>query len=239
MSISGFNKLTLLDFPNSLAAIIFTQGCNFDCPFCQNSPLISNSQDSIISEEEIFAYLERRKGVLDGVVISGGEPTLQKDLIPFIQKIKNLGYKVKLDTNGFRPNVLEKLIELNLIDYAAMDIKNTFPKYHLTCGIEGIAINNIKRSIEILKNSKIEYEFRTTIIKEHHSINDIVTILEEIGNSSYYLQNFEDSDGVIDKSLHGFSNDELIALEKKIRSDYQNVNVRGILYTRKEEEQYV
>lgn len=237
MNISGFNKLTLLDYPNKLAAIIFTQGCNFDCPFCQNSLLIHNSCESIIGEEEVLSYLEKRKNILDGVVISGGEPTLQKNLISFIRKIKKLGYSVKLDTNGFRPNVLQKLLDLNLIDYVAMDIKNTFSKYHMTCGIEKIAIENIKKSIEILKNSNIAYEFRTTIIKEHHSIDDIKSILSVIGDSSYYLQNFEDSEYVKDKSLHGFSDLELLEFSR-IHDIYSNLFVRGISYTR-EEKQYV
>ena len=239
MLISGFSKLTLLDFPGVLSCEIFTQGCNMRCPFCQNSSLIDFNSESNYTEEEILNYLEKRKKILDGIVITGGEPTIQKDLIKFIQKVKNLGYKVKLDTNGFRPSVLKELLDQNLLDYVAMDIKNSFEKYDITCGVKNIVIENIKKSIEILKNSNIKYEFRTTIIKEYHTKQDILKILDIIGNSRYYLQNFEVSSDVIDKSLHGFSDYELIEMENLLNLKYHNVEVRGIKYTKEGGKVYV
>ena len=176
--ISGFQKLTLVDYPGYTACLIFTQGCNFRCPFCHNSDLvIGGNNANIIDEQVIFDYLDKRKGLIDGVCISGGEPLLQKDLELFIRKIKEKGYKVKLDTNGSKPKLLKNLIDNNLLDYVAMDVKNTSNKYALTTGVK-TNIEDIKESIDILKNSKIDYEFRTTIVKELHTIEDIKEILK-------------------------------------------------------------
>ena len=152
MKIVGLQKLTLLDYPGKLSCIIFTQGCNFKCPYCQNSDLIPLNGNEIISEEEVFNFLEKRKKMLDGVVITGGEPTIQKDLEDFISKIKNLGYRVKLDTNGSNPKLLESLITQKLIDYVAMDIKNTFYEYENIIKTK-TSIDNIKKSIKLIKNS--------------------------------------------------------------------------------------
>lgn len=228
MIISGFEKLTLLDFPGKVACIIFTQGCNFKCSYCQNSDLLNCSRKGLISEEEIFKYLEKRKKILDGVVVSGGEPTIQRDLLRFIKKIKELGFLVKLDTNGSNPSILRKLIEEKLIDYVAMDIKSIFNKY-----IDVIKINTnldkIKESIDLLKNSNVDHEFRTTIIKNFHSIDDILKICEYLGkDEKMYLQNFEDSDGVIDKSLISFTSEELVNIQNKINKKFSNVKVRGL-----------
>ena len=239
MKISGFSKLTLLDFPGVIACEIFTQGCNLKCPFCQNSSLIDMNDDYNYTEEEIIDFLERRKKILDGIVITGGEPTVQKDLVRFIQDVKNLGYKVKLDTNGFRPNILKELLDKNLLDYVAMDIKNSFEKYDITCGMKNLVIENIKKSIEILKNSNIKYEFRTTIIKEYHTKQDILKILDIIGNSKYYLQNFEMSSDVIDKNLHGFTDYELMEMESLLNLKYSNVEIRGIKYAKEGGKIYV
>ena len=239
MKISGFSKLTLLDFPGVMACEIFTQGCNIRCPFCQNSSLIEMNDNYNYTEEEVMDYLERRKKILDGIVITGGEPTVQKDLVRFIQDVKNLGYKVKLDTNGFRPTVLKELLDKNLLDYVAMDIKNSFEKYNVTCGMKSIAIENVKKSIEILKNSNIKHEFRTTIIKEYHTKQDILKILDIIGDSKYYLQNFEMSADVIDKNLHGFSDYELMQMEDLLNLKYHNVEIRGIKYTKEGGKIYV
>ena len=209
MIIGGLQKTTLLDFPNHVACIIFTKGCNFRCPFCQNSTLIGINHEDEISEEYIFDYLIKRQGILDGVVITGGEPTVQKDLKEFIKKIRKLGYKVKLDTNGYNPNVLKELIDENLLDYVAMDIKHSIEKYHLIVG-KNINTNYILESIKILEKSNVDHEFRTTIIKEYHDIDDIINITKLISlDTKYYLQNFRNSSNVLDKSLHGFTNEEL------------------------------
>ena len=227
MNIAGVQKVTLLDYPGKVACEIFTQGCNFECPFCQNSSLIPITNYSCFSEEEIFEYLNLRKNILDGVVITGGEPTVQKDLKGFIKKIKDLGLLVKLDTNGGNPKVLQELIDEELVDYVAMDIKNIFNKYNITAG-KKINLDNIKKSIEILKASKIDYEFRTTIIKEMHSLDDIISICKLVGNAKYYLQNFEDSENVIDHSLHGFSREELLFIDKYLKDLFPNVEIRAL-----------
>lgn len=227
MNIAGVQKVTLLDYPGKVACEIFTQGCNFECPFCQNSSLIPITNTGEFSEEEIFEYLNLRKNILDGVVITGGEPTVQKDLKSFIKKIKDLGLLVKLDTNGGNPKVLQELIDEKLVDYVAMDIKNIFNKYNITAG-KRINLDNIKKSIEILKASKTDYEFRTTIIKEMHSLDDIVSICKLVGNAKYYLQNFEDSENVIDHSLHGFSREELLFIDKYLKDVFPNVEIRAL-----------
>jgi pyruvate formate lyase activating enzyme len=227
MNIAGVQKVTLLDYPGKVACEIFTQGCNFECPFCQNSSLIPITNTGEFSEEEIFEYLNLRKNILDGVVITGGEPTVQKDLKGFIKKIKDLGLLVKLDTNGGNPKVLQELIDEKLVDYVAMDIKNIFNKYNITAG-KKINLDNIKKSIEILKASKIDYEFRTTIIKEMHSLDDIINICKLVGNAKYYLQNFEDSENVIDHSLHGFSREELLFIDKYLKDVFPNVEIRAL-----------
>ena len=228
MKISGFQKLTLLDFPGRIACIIFTQGCNFKCSYCQNSLLIPHENEELIAEEEVLDYLEQRKKVLDGIVISGGEPTIQAGLVSFIKRVKELGLLVKLDTNGSNPKILKQLIDEGLIDYVAMDIKNVLDEY------EGIikcktSIQNIKESIKILSEGKIEYEFRTTIIKNIHTIDKIKAICKFLGaGQPIYLQNFEQSEYVLDKTLESFSKDELINIEKEIKNEYPNVTVRGM-----------
>ena len=228
MKISGFQKLTLLDFPDKVSCIIFTQGCNFKCSYCQNSVLIPHKCDEQIEEEKILEYLKKRKNILDGIVISGGEPTVQKDLYEFIKKIKSMGFLVKLDTNGSNPTLLKKLIDENLLDYVAMDIKNIFNKYKIvakTC----VNIDNIKESIKILCKSNIDYEFRTTIIKNIHSIEDILEICSYFNpKEKIYIQNFEQSENVIDKKLMSFSQEELIEIEKQIKERYPNVIVRNL-----------
>ena len=227
MNIAGVQKVTLLDYPGKVACEIFTQGCNFECPFCQNSSLIPITNTGEFSEEEIFEYLTLRKNILDGVVITGGEPTVQKDLKGFIKKIKDLGLLVKLDTNGGNPKVLQELIDEKLVDYVAMDIKNIFNKYNITAG-KKINLDNIKKSIEILKASKIDYEFRTTIIKEMHSLDDIISICKLVGDAKYYLQNFEDSENVLNHSLHGFSREELLFIDKYLKDLFPNVEIRAL-----------
>ena len=229
MIIDGFQKLTLLDFPEKMACMIFTRGCNLKCPFCQNGPLVLNkTKDGFIDECEIFKYLKKRKKLLDGVVVSGGEPLLQKDIKSFITKIKDLGYKVKIDTNGTSPLLLEELINEGLVDYVAMDIKNVFEKYPKITGCKNVNTDNIKKSIKILKQDKIDYEFRTTIVKEFHTIEDIKKILSYIGSSKYYLQNFVDNENVIQSGLHGFSKEELIDINNELEKEFTNFKIREL-----------
>jgi len=229
MVISGMQKLTLLDYPDKLSCIIFTQGCNFRCPFCHNSELIDcDKYCERIDEEEVLKYLEKRKNLLDGVCISGGEPLLQKDLESFIKKIKNMGLKVKLDTNGSNPLKLKRLIDNKLIDYVAMDIKNDFVNYNDTSGVNA-NLDNIKKSINIITNSLIEYEFRTTIVKQFHDVKQIEKIINYIGpNAKYYIQNYKDCSSVLQKDLEGFNNEELVNMKNILTVKYPNVVIRGI-----------
>ena len=228
MKIAGYEKLSVQDYPDHISCIIFTQGCNMRCPFCQNSELIPTDSPSSIDEKEIFDYLILRKNVLNGVTISGGEPTVQPDLKDFIKKVKEIGYDVKLDTNGLNTQVLKELVNEGLIDYVAMDIKNSFAKYSKTSGIEKISTDNFLNSIEFLKaQKKIDYEFRTTVIEEHHSLQDVLDIINLIGESKYFIQNFKMSDFVIDKSLHEISDKKLL-LWNEILKTHENVKIRGM-----------
>lgn len=223
--IDGFDKLTLLNYPDKVACTIFTRGCNFKCPYCHNSSLIS--LDKVNDKyEEVISYLNKRKGILDGVCITGGEPLIHKSTKDLIKEIKNMGFLVKLDTNGSNPAMLKELIVEKLIDYVAMDIKNTFDKYEMTIGCK-TNIDNIKRSIEIIENSNIDYEFRTTIVKELHTIDDIKGIVSMLNKKSkYYIQNFRNSDGVLNKNLNGFTKEELEFLQKEINN--KNVYFRDL-----------
>ena len=190
VEIGGLQKSSLIDFPQHICAVIFTQGCNFKCPYCHNPELIIEKADSNIIESALFKFLNSRKNKLDGVVITGGEPTLQKDLPEFIKKIKDMGFFVKLDTNGSNPQMLEKLIDEKLIDYVAMDIKAQIEKYsQIACA--KINTKNILKSIEILKKSDIDFEFRTTVVKSQLEVTDFEKIGEMItGAKKYYLQRF-------------------------------------------------
>ncbi len=226
--IAGFQKLTLSDYPEKTACIIFTRGCNFNCSYCQNSSLIDINNGEEITQKEIFDFLKKREKLLDGVVISGGEPTIHKNLKDLIIKIKNMGFKIKLDTNGSNPIILEELIKENLLDYVAMDIKNIFSRYEEIVNTK-VKIDNIKKSISLLKNSNIDHEFRTTIIKNYHDISKILKICEYLGKKEkIYLQNFEDSEDVRNKKLKSFTKEELINIQKEVGKSFSNVIVRGL-----------
>lgn len=204
MIIKGLQKLTLLDFPEKIACIIFTEGCNFKCPFCHNASLVVGGDDSFIPEDEFFDYLNKRKGMIEGVVVSGGEPTFQYGLEVFLKKIKNMGFVTKLDTNGYRPDILKRLVNANLLDYVAMDIKNSKEKYPLTCGKEALDISLVNESVNFLLTDIVDYEFRTTVVKQLHEQQDFEKIGKWIkGAKRYYLQSFKDSGDVI---CEGFGN---------------------------------
>ena len=225
MIISGLQKLTLLDYPNKTACIIFTGGCNFKCSYCQNSDLIGKNP-IMINEEEVFEYLKKRKKVLDGVVVTGGEPTIHKDLPAFIKKIKDLKLLVKLDTNGSNPIMLEELINNHLIDYIAMDIKNTYDDYKVVIKIN-TNLDNIKKSIELIKKSNIDHEFRTTIIKGMHTIEDLDKMIDLVDGDPYYLQNFRMEDTVKAKKMEGFTEEELKDIKEYFKGK-SNVTVRYV-----------
>ena len=232
MKIVGFQKLSLVDYPNKMACIIFTEGCNYRCPFCYNSSLVYDKSNQTYTEEDIFRYLRKRKGIIDAICISGGEPTLQKDLIDFLKRLREEHVLIKLDTNGSNPDILKEIIDAKLVDYIAMDIKNVIEKYAITTGIDNINTNNILKSINLLKEGQVDYEFRTTIVKEFHTMDDIKAMSKLVKGSKYYLQNFEDNENVCYEGLHSFTEEELIEIEK----DNKNLTIRGFIHNKKEEE---
>lgn len=229
MNIQGFQKLTLLDYPGKMACTLFTAGCNLRCPFCHNSRLVINPEkESEFSVDEILAFLKKRVGILDGVVITGGEPLLQKDIDVFIKQIKELGYSVKLDTNGTFPEKLRELVENGLIDYVAMDIKNSPELYAETIGISGYDISKIRESIEFLLEGKVDYEFRTTVVREFHSVfgmNGIGKLIK--GAKRHYIQAFVDSGELIAFGLSGVPKEEMEAMQKIMQNYVESCEIRG------------
>ena len=231
MKIGGLQKTTLLDFPGHVAATIFTDGCNFRCPFCPNSDLLEFGAEPAFTEEEVLKFLAKRKGILEGLAITGGEPTLQPDLRDFILRVRKMGYLVKLDTNGSRPDVLKGLCEDGLIDYVAMDIKTCKERYPEVAGIPSVNIGAIMESVDFLKKGTLPYEFRTTVVKELHSIEDFEMIGPWIsGCPNYYLQNFVDSDNVMYQGVSSCTKDELLAFRDAVKPFVGNVELRGVDY---------
>lgn len=228
MRITGLVKTTLLDYPGKVACTVFTYGCNFRCEFCHNALLVTEENHDNISEDEFFAFLSKRQGILDGVCISGGEPTLQRDLPEFMKKIKDMGFCVKLDTNGYEPEILRSLIDENLVDYVAMDIKSSPDTYSSICAVN-VDIDKIKRSVDILKQGKVDYEFRTTCVKEYHTKEDFQKIALWLkGDSKYFLQHFEDSGNLIGNNLSAFTKEETEEIEKIISPSVPNLGLRGV-----------
>ena len=229
MMIHGLQKLTLLDYPGKTAATVFLGGCDLNCPYCHNRGLITGEVPPLISDEELFSFLEKRKGLLDAVVISGGEPCLNKGLISLAASIKDMGYFLKLDTNGNHPEVLKELLDRGLLDYAAMDIKNSPSKYPVTTGAPDLDIKRISESITILLHSSIDYEFRTTVIKHLHEEEDFRLIGEWIkGAKNYYLQQFVLRESVEDKSLEAPSPEEMERFCALAAPYVQKAAVRGV-----------
>ncbi len=227
MKIYGFQKMTLLDFPEKVACTLFTAGCNFACPFCHNASLVTHIDARPLDQEEIFSYLNKRKGLLDGVCITGGEPLLQPDIAAFIRKIKDMGYLVKLDTNGAFPDRLAALIDEGLVDYVAMDIKNSKEKYALTAGT-AVDIAAIEKSVELLKEGRVAYEFRTTVVKEFHTLEDISAMAAWLQGTKYwYLQNFIDSGDLIQKGLSSHGEEWLKNAQTLAGQTIAGVKVRG------------
>ena len=230
MQIHGFNKLTLLDYPGHLAATIFLGGCNMRCPFCHNASLVTKvSSQPTIPMEDILASLAKRTNILEGVCITGGEPTLYQDLPVFIHKLKALGFQVKLDTNGTNPDMMKALVKDKLIDYVAMDIKNSRDKYSLTAGINHVDIHSIEDSVSFLLTSPLAYEFRTTVVKEFHTREDMHSIGTWLaGAKAYYLQSYQDSGDMISLGLNCHSKDTLIEYVSILTPYISLVSLRGI-----------
>jgi pyruvate formate lyase activating enzyme len=230
MQIHGFNKLTLLDYPGHLAATIFLGGCNMRCQFCHNASLVTKAASQpAIPLEEVISSLTKRKNILEGVCISGGEPTLYPDLPDLIKEIKALGFHVKLDTNGTNPAMLKSLVKDQLIDFVAMDIKNSRGKYSLTSGIPDINLKLIEESISYLLSSPLEYEFRTTVVKEHHTKEDMLSIGHWIeGAKAYYLQQYKDSGDILSPGLSSHTKDILESFVTILTPYVKNVSLRGV-----------
>lgn len=250
MKILGLQKLTLLDYPEHLGAVVFLGGCNFRCPFCQNGDLVQHAdQLPVISREELFSFLKKRAGILEGVVVSGGEPTLYRELPDFLAEIRELGYLIKLDTNGTNPDMLQELIDHRLIDYTAMDIKAGRFNYRRVCGLSSAdpalphsdaspefdaLLAKIQRSITILKNSSISYEFRTTVVQGLHTAADFEDIAKWIAplpaSVPYYLQSYRDCPEILcpDPAFRAFSETDMRTFLSLIQTKIPNAKLRGM-----------
>lgn len=235
MTISGLQKLTLLDYPGKVAATLFLNGCNFRCPFCQNAPLVENPQaDGQLSSEEVLAFLKKRQGLLDGVCITGGEPTLSPGLEELIRQIRALGYLIKLDTNGSRPEVLKHLVSEGLLDYAAMDIKSSRAGYAKVSGLDAqrgaVLLKRVEESVDFLMSCGLDYEFRTTVVKELHDASDFADIADWLaGCKHYYLQSYRDSENILVPGVfHSCSRDELEHFQRLLQKKIPLTEIRGI-----------
>lgn len=231
MKLSGLQKTTLLDYPGHVAATIFLGGCNFRCPFCHNGDLILDSFESSCTEQEVLSFLNKRSSVLEGVCITGGEPTLHDGLEAFIRNIRSLGLLVKLDTNGYRPDILKKLCGQGLISYVAMDIKSGKTNYAKTAGLNDLDLSRIEESVNFLLHCDIPYEFRTTVVKELHSEEDFKEIGPWLtGCPHYYLQSYKDSCHVLSSGFSACSRKELLKFADILSPFIKNVSLRGIDY---------
>lgn len=230
MEIYGLQKTTLVDFPGHVATTLFTCGCNFRCPYCHNSDLIQSLEKTIpYTHEEIFSHLKKRKDVLEGVVISGGEPTLHNDLPDFLSKIKDMGYLVKLDTNGTNPTMLKELTAANLVDYIAMDIKHSRVKYPSAAGISAVNMDAILTSVDFLKENTVDYEFRSTLCVELHRETDITAIGLWLANAkAYYLQPYKESPQVLCPGFHPHSKEKLQDFVTLLSAFIEKVEIRGL-----------
>lgn len=226
MDFAGIDKFSLLDYDEMVSIVLFAPGCNFRCPFCHNIEQVVDSKERI-PFNEIMEYLESRKGVIDAVVISGGEPTLMPELKERIIQIRNLGFKIKLDTNGTSPKLLKELIDEGLLDYVAMDVKNSIDKYALTTGVHG-NFELVRESIALLKENKVDYEFRTTLVDEFHSIETITKMGELIkGAKKLYLQKYVYREGVLIKSLHPVEEPKALEFRNILKNFVETVELRG------------
>ena len=230
MKLGGLQKMTLLDFPGRVACTVFTVGCNFRCPFCHNSSLVLSPALPELSQDDFFAFLKKRQGLLDGVAITGGEPLLHPDMPELLEKIRALGYAVKLDTNGAFPDQLQKILEAGLADYVAMDVKNSKEKYELTAGVAGI-LPRVEQSVALLREGKTPFEFRTTLVDELHEPADFAAIGQWIaGTERYFIQGFVDSGDILagGDAFHAASPEKAAACLEAIRPWVPKAQLRGV-----------
>ena len=230
MKIGGLQKISLLDYPNKLSAIIWTVGCNLQCPYCYNKQLLDKNTIKIINEEDVLLFLKKRKGKLEALSISGGEPLLHEDIFNFCNKVKKIGYLIKIDTNGTFPDKLKKLIDEQLVDYISMDIKAPKNKYDIICN-KKVNIKNIQKSIDLIKNFSKKYEFKTTIVPSLLNKNDIIEIAEWLkGADQYYLQQFKNELPLLSKKLEKiepYSKEYLVEIIEEIRPFFNRCSFRG------------
>lgn len=231
MLISGLQKLTLLDYPGKVACTVFTGGCNFRCPFCHNSSLVLPERMAHDADEEtVLAFLKKRQGVLDGVAVTGGEPLLHKDIDAFLAKVHELGYKIKLDTNGSFPERLIEIVKAGLVDRVAMDIKNSPALYGETVGVPGLELAPIERSKDFLLEGHVDYELRTTVVKGLHTKESLIEAAKWIrGAKEYYLQQFKDSGDVLAiDGLGAYDEKEMRDMAQAVSEYVPAVSVRGV-----------
>ncbi len=230
MKICGFQKLTLLDYPGHVACTLFTGGCNLRCPFCHNALLVTEVADlEEYQEETILSYLKKRQGILDGVAVTGGEPLIQNGLEDFLARVKELGYPVKLDTNGFFPERLQKIVAAGLADYVAVDVKNSKEKYAETVGVPGLDLSPLEETVAYLLSGPVPYEFRTTVVREFHTVEDIGKIGRWIkGAERYFLQNFVDSGNLIGENMSAHPKAVLQEMVKEAEKYVKTVGLRGV-----------
>ena len=234
MKLYGLQKMTLLDFPGRVACTVFLGGCDFRCPWCHNYELAVGSAEPVMDEEEFFAFLKKREGLLEGVAVTGGEPCLSRELPAFLRKIREMGFLTKLDTNGAHPELLEQILREGLADYVAMDIKNSPGKYFLTAGLTGsetqqeVLLGRVRRSIRLIMELAPDYEFRTTVISQFHEEQDFAEIGEMIrGARRYFLQSFTDRDTVPYGGLSAPGKEELMRYAEQVRRFVPDVQTRG------------
>ena len=232
MKINGIQKLTLLDYPGAVACTVFTAGCNFRCPFCHNAPLVLPEQadGGFLTDDEVFGFLRKRRGVLDGVAVTGGEPLLHADMPEFLERVKALGYRIKLDTNGSNPELLSELIADGLVDRVAMDIKNAPGDYARTIGLERFDIAPVERSKELLLGGRVDYEFRTTVVRGIHTKESLTEAAKWIqGAKEYFLQQIKDSGSLIlPDGLSAYDKEQMRELADAVRDYVPAVRLRGV-----------
>ncbi len=229
LKIYGLQKMTLLDYPGHVACTVFLNACNFRCPFCHNFELVTGDAPPVMGTEELFAFLDKRRGLLDGVAITGGEPCLHPELPDLIRGIRALGFKIKLDTNGCYPAMLRRLLEEGLVDYVAMDIKNSPERYAETAGIETVDLGPIRESVKLLMSSSVDYEFRTTVVDELHSEPDFALIGQWIqGAKRYYLQAFTDRDTVPFDGFHAPGAEKMKNCLDQVKPWVETAELRGM-----------
>lgn len=230
MQIHGFQKMTMLDYPGKVACTLFTAGCNFRCPFCHNALLVTEIDGAATCDfGEILSYLKKRRGVLDGVAVTGGEPLMNRDVPELLKQLKDIGYAIKLDTNGSYPALLREIVSAGLVDYVAMDVKNSKEKYALTVGLPKLDLAPIEESVDFLLSGAVDFEFRTTVVKEFHTEADIAAIADWIeGAPRYFLQNFKESDHMIGSGLHAHDENTLNRMRAAAAKKIPTVALRGV-----------